>query len=252
MTREDEIVDLLGLPFDVVGKALSNITDGVVYFIGASGKIASGKDTILNEVAGKLGLTELEYIPFGLALKDELNQIFAIIRSSVCEDDAVALCMNKMETSFIHANHVVGLLYDDVISDESLTSYVKISNVRSALQYWGTTVRRGEDDLYWAKISMRDSLTSLAGGGSVFISDLRFKNELWLSTICGITSLRLNVSRGVQLERSKFRDGIILTEAMLEHPSETELDDSEFKITVDTDLLSPSEIADRVIDGLCA
>jgi hypothetical protein len=124
-----------------------------------------------------------------------------------------------------HAAFVVGLVWTQVRADETLTGYGRTTEIRTALQYWGTEVRRAQDELYWVKKAIAGATKASAAGKSVVFTDLRYPNEEEACRKAGFFTVRLDISSETQAQRLWDRDGITPDPATMAHPSENALDD---------------------------
>ena len=80
---------------------------------------------------------------------------------------------------------------------------------------------------------------------------MRFPNEADAVQDVYGKVIRLNVSPEVQELRIKQRDGLIVSDDARNHPSETALDEyNSFNMSVNTDLFTPAEIVDQIVNSL--
>ena len=104
----------------------------------------------------------------------------------------------------------------------NFTSRDRTPNVRKMLQFWGTDVRRKQDDNYWVNIVKRQIQDNLNNNVYSFITDARFVNELEMLNSVGATTVLLKAPLEVRLKRLYDRDKITVSEEALNHPSETD------------------------------
>lgn len=233
---------------DVVDVALANLAADRCTFLVVSGKLASGKDTVAPAILDRLGYTETTHLYYALPLKEELNAIMGDIRAwfftvrpaSMTQRrrrDLAHILAAKHDMSVEHAEFFVGRLLDQVRMTHSLHSRSRTEVVRQALQRLGTDVRRSQDPEYWVKLALKPAVETLAQGRSVFFTDARFPNEVEHASLLGARTCRLDISRAVQADRLRGRDGIAVpSEETLTHLSETSLDDyAGFDIRVSND-----------------
>lgn len=252
MLNSKEISLTYNVDENVVEKALNNLANGEVSFVGLSGKIASGKDTIAQLVFGSDD-NNVFYSHFAKALKLELQQIFDIVRQAETFFLAFDQIKGKMLVDDVSAMRMCDLLFDEVRENPELTAYIKTPNVRLALQYWGTDVRRKQDDNYWVKKTFEiDSIfEKLAEKKNVVLIDARFVNEMDSIVDCSGKAIRLDVSPEEQSRRVAKRDNVDFTEEARNHFSETALDDYEkFNIRILTDNKEPENIAKFIKERL--
>lgn len=241
---------LLSYAFDtdehIINKAMSNVSSRKNFFIGFSGKIASGKDTIAQKVIEDLNIDYVQEF-FAKPLKNELNSLLSIINYAYTQDEAIEKIVSSQNISLDEAEHIVELLFDEIKKNPHLTAYDKTVQLRKAIQYWGTDVRRKYDDKYWIKKTMKSVFENLAEGQNVITTDARFINEADALFISQAFLIRLDVSPEVQKQRIMSRDNITITPENLLHPSETELDNyQKFHMRINTDDKTPSYISTMI------
>ena len=236
----------IGAPEALVAKARANITSGAAAFLVVSGWMGSGKDTIAPETLAKLGYTDSEHLYYALPLKAELDAIIADIRSWFFtggfpsmthrrREELAALLAQTHRMPVEHAMFFVGRLLDQVRMNRLVHARTRTPVIREALQKLGTDVRRAQDADYWVKQALIPAVEALAAGRSVYFTDARFPNEVANAAALGAFSVRLDISREVQLARLMARDHIAApSPEQLFHDSETSLDAyPDFDVRVD-------------------
>lgn len=245
-----EAVHEYNISLEVATRALDNIASMRAPFVAISGKIGSGKDTVAPLVVNALGHSDAVHEFFARPLKEEVNQVIDFIRKASNLDEAITLVHEHLQpVNFIPA---VEALYDDVKTGVVQSAYDRTPSTRKALQLWGTEVRRTQDEDYWVRKAMKSSLELIASGQSIYVTDARFPNEVAAIETVGAHVVRLVVSPEEQARRIWARDGHAPSEEAINHASETALDDYEFEITIDTDALSASEVANEAIKAILA
>ncbi len=107
------------------------------------------------------------------------------------------------------------------------------------LQFWGTNFRRASDDNYWVNIIQKQIESFNGKYRKIYIPDVRFKNELTFIKDSGgiyIEVMRIHSDGERWLDDSRDPN----------HPSEIDLDNAEFDISVlahDGDLESLNDFA---------
>lgn len=247
-----KIAEFYQISEDIVKIALNNLATGKAYLLAVSGKIGAGKDTIgplLMDAFGVMDNSVHDF--FARHLKSEVQKVIEIIRASNSYDQCIADMQREMNITKYMATYIAITLYDHVIENSELTSYSRTLQIRTATQYWGTEVRRAQDDDYWVKPSIRDSIKSLADGTSVYLTDGRFANEMNAVYDLGGTTVRLNLSEEEQSRRIRIRDNVEVTEKARSHPSELALDNyTKFNSVVFTDNLTPDEVVIEIMKEL--
>lgn len=237
------------IPESTVKNALQNLSDKVCYLVSVSGKIGAGKDTIAPIIIDILGQTDNSVHEFfAKPLKEEVNEVIDIIKSTSNVGDAIAKTIIDMSVTEQMAVDTVNFIYEDVRSNPEVNTYNRTLGIRSALQYWGTEVRRTQDPQYWVKKAIGSTLELLAAGKSVYVTDARFENEIDAIVKIGGVTVRLNMSDKEQERRILARDGVEVTNAARNHPSETALDSyKNFDISVFTDMMTVEETIDVIM-----
>lgn len=251
MLSRYELADLYSIDTIMAAQAIENLLQGRVVLLAVSGKFGSGKDTSAPKLMEELGAAVTQHEFFARPLKDEVQQVIDILAASETLQEGVLKLSATMGAKVNLMDVVAGYLYAGVQAGEITSSYQRTPEVRSALQFWGTEVRRAQDEDYWVKRAMQSTLALLAAGVSVFVTDARFINEIEAILSVDGYAVRLDISREVQKERIKLRDGIIPTEEALNHKSETELDNFEhFSARVNTDELDKAQVVQEVLRQL--
>lgn len=255
----------IGLNIETVQQAIENLTTGQSVFIGVSGKIGSGKDTVapilMKILTNNVQQVEIVQEYFAKPLKMEVQQVIDIIREEIARNEevewaypiAVKNVSIAMGIDEQDAEYVVETLFHDIADDEeeNIHSYNKVHSVRTVLQYWGTEVRRKQDDNYWVNKAIKAVYEHIANGRSVYVSDVRFPNEAdAIKEFLG-NVIRLDVSDEEQSRRILARDNVEVTEMARQHSSEVALDSYEkFNARILTDGFSPAEVAEKLANEL--
>lgn len=236
-------------------QAVKNLEEGKVKVLAVSGKKGSGKDTFTAELGKHLGTPFIMHA-FAYELKAQAQQMFNIIgilhKKSATEDMIVNDLIQHYQLwsiPFITKNmHLfVQGITEDLDNGIRPDSYQRSPGVWRGLQLLGTDIRRQQDNDYWVKKTIAFIVKKLAEGTSVFVSDVRFLNEIKAMEDLGAPTIRMEVTPEVQRERLIGRDGTPPTQEALTHPSEVSLDDYVFDIVVDNNgSLSISENVLRV------
>lgn len=217
-------------------------------FLVVSGKMGAGKDTIAPLVLERLGYTDTKHLAFADPLKNEVNLVIQIIQESDTPREAIDLVNEKLNTT--KAFDIVVTLYGDVKNGVVTSGYDKTTTTRLALQYWGTEVRRSQDENYWVKRTIAECNSVMNKNTSVYITDARFPNEVDATVMNGAVHVRLIINEEEQRKRILKRDGIEISPDSLVHTSETALDDYEAALKVDTSGVSVDEVVNTIVDYL--
>lgn len=232
MEKEHGATTLVAGPSDA--EVLAKISSGQVWGLAVSGKLASGKDTI-----AALALQRLveggpcEQQSWAMPLKNEMDQILAVMRNADSKKDALGLIVEQ-NVSRLHAQMLMTELWEEARNGAHARS--RTPKIRWALQYLGTDIRREQHPDYWVTRAIEMAKTSIFGGSSVFFTDCRFPNEVEAARKIGLYTVRLEVSEEVQRQRLRNRDGLRLDPVSSVHPSETALDGyNGFDVVVNND-----------------
>ena len=201
-----------------------------------AGKMGYGKDYVGNLI--KDSFSNVEKISFADALKEEVEYIINLIRNnSSLEHIAYEMNVSKDE---IKPLYIAMIAFKDI---NELTVKKKNSTIRFMLQYWGTDVRRKNNENYWVQKTVDKILEINKLGNVALITDGRFPNELkGVSELNGIT-IQLDISREKQIENLLNRDGILPNKEAFNHPSETSyLEYKDFDLILTEDILSDKDL----------
>lgn len=250
MTKQEETFEALchdlGESDDVSRRALEQLREGRISLLAVNGWIASGKDTVAPEALRIAGREGAAHLSFAGAVRDELDEIVSVLQRSADPDAAAAEVARSQQVPLVQAGVVTGLLWVEARDENPITSRSRTRSTRAAMQYWGTTVRRGEDPDYWVKIALSKAVGHVAEGRSVYFTDVRFENEaLWLRR-AGFLLVRLAISRATQAERLHARDGLAPSPSVLLHESETALEGLDVFDAVISNEGAAREAAERI------
>lgn len=248
-----QLVKQFQIDTDAVNKATFNLENKLCYFIAVSGKIGSGKDTVAPKIIEALGIEKVNSVQeyFAKPLKKEISTVVDLIRSSNTQNEAVEKTILSMSIKREKAIDTVSYIYQAAKNDALLNAYSRTPEMRKALQYWGTEVRREQDENYWVKKALKSVYELLSEGKSVYITDARFPNEIINSSCAHAKTIRLDVSYEEQERRIQGRDGIKVSEEARNHPSETSLDNyNEFDVRVLTDNRTPDEVVQYILSKI--
>lgn len=226
-----------GISGELAEAAASHLLSGDLVLLGLNGKLASGKDSVAPAVMEALGVSDARHLYYALALKDEVDEVITSIRLAETPAEAVAAVAGTQNVPTAVGLRVVSELWSPTRAGERLlTSRDRTVEMRSVLQYWGTEVRRSQDPEYWVRKALVPAVEAMAGGHSVFFTDVRFVNEVVGAQRLGFCVARLNVSAATQRARLRARDGLEPSASALGHVSETALDAyTGFDLIIDND-----------------
>lgn len=256
--NQEQLIEMLSKKYELdiskVTQALQKIASDEVILLAVSGKLGSGKDTVAPLVLDKIGKLNRINESFARPLKEEATQVIKIVASAKTPEAAAEQVAEELTTDYQHAFVVVNFVWTDVKSGLVTDSKVRVDSTRRLLQYWGTEVRRAQDDNYWVKRALISVFENLSEGRSVFLTDARFPNEIDAVQMSTGKTVRLVVSDEEQARRIFGRDGIEISELAKKHISETSLNtyeqDSQFDVIVDTDTIKAEAVATLVAQSI--
>ena len=213
----------LGVSEPLARAAADELAKKKPYLLAATGKLLAGKDTITPGVLARLGATNVYHLSFATALKDELDQVFDAIRSSSSLDEAKDAII-ALGVSPDKAMRMLEIGYEKARANLNLNSRSRTDWIRTALQVWGTDVRRETDKDYWVKRTVERAAEALAQGRNIMVTDVRFPNEVIACQAIGFTVVRLEISPEEQARRLWERDNLVPNPESQRAESETALD----------------------------
>ena len=176
-------------------------------------------------------------VSFAGALKEEVYSLYDKMRIQsnldYSMDDWGEILMNEYGINKEQAATTVSLVFaipKDLKKEDFLINQSKPKGYREILQYWGTQVRRKQNDSYWiGKLGQRIEDLDLKYKKEkellIFVvSDARFINELnYCADVLQAYMMYLDVPDDVRMKRLKKRDGFEPKKNVKNHVSETEL-----------------------------
>lgn len=194
--------------------------------IAISGKMASGKTTLTSVLTSEYGYRQVVFAGGIKQLAAAVSQsrpnrydnIYNIIKE-VCLNDA-----DKAEDCFhVLTNEIMpGFMGHDLT--------VKDDKSRLFYQTLGQRFKEIDYDIW-----IKHALASINPGEKIVADDMRFKNEMQYLKEKGFTTVRLEISPLLQLERMAKMYGRIDPIRLMDI-SEVDLDDSKFDYVIDASL----------------
>jgi hypothetical protein len=244
--------------------SVSNI-EGVckAYLVGISGKMGSGKDTVASLLAERFSQSGGRVVirSFADSLKEEVARLVADALMSQSEQgfcDSVTSWSGMSSTQtqeLLKVLHpLIASLLEQRVEPNEVTAELLYRNpadkplVREVLKFWGNDVRRAQNPDYWVDTAAVYVEEQRDMGVSCVIPDVRRQNEAgFIKDACGLL-VRLNVSKEEQRRRLLGRDNKLSDRSAFTHITETDLDDYDrFDLILDTDSMSPEEVADAIM-----
>lgn len=203
-----------------------------------SGKMGSGKDTVGDIISDELNSKDYKLIntSFGYLIRKELTDVVKGYQETTnMYDYAVEVNAEKQDLDLV--SHLL----------KDCTAYDRTDEARTALQVWGTEVRRKQKNNYWINQMVKFIVEAVNKGHSVNVTDARFPNEVELVEDLLGKVIRLDVPAKERLKRIQKRDQIKVTYENFNHVSEFALDKYEFERIFDG-MKKPQEIADEALE----
>ena len=221
-----------GIDDETAQAASENYENNLVTWLGASAHMGSGKDTVMNSVIEKLDIPALQ-LSIANAIKDESDQVLAIVRDSDSKGEAASGIRNRFNINENVADKIVGNVFDIAHEDPEMTARSRYPEIRTLLQSWGAE-RRYENENIWLEKILPLAYSAMANGRSVYVTDARFVTDVSVLSSLGMWSIRLEVSPETQEQRITSRDGHKIDAEALTHISETALDGyQDFDLVID-------------------
>lgn len=256
--RSFDTIRKLGYPDEgAAANAAASIARGDVVLLGVTGRLASGKDTVAPEVFRHLGIDPrppaVNHHYYARALKEEVNDLILLpLRYAPSVEEGAQAVAQLTQAPHARAFEIAQKIMPALEKDPDLHARRRTPEIRWLLQLWGTDVRRNQDVDYWVKASLPAIVEHAARPSHVFITDIRFPNEVQVAQKLGFFVARLEVSDKMQWARMSARDKHITRkdfDAMNRHQSERALDGYEgFDCVVSNDgdvEVTAEEIAHR-------
>ena len=213
----------------------------ITKIISFSGGMAAGKDTfgaVYKELCEKENI-KVKHLSFANALKNEVDELIRRVRNN----ESVAEISHSMGVSCIHINKLKNVILEEDYIHPNFTARDRTPATRFLLQYWGTEVRRSQNDNYWVDIVKEQIKENLKNNVNTYSTDARFINELKMLTSIGATTVLLDAPLEVRLKRLYDRDHITVTEEQLKHPSETQcIEYKDYTFVIDTTKQTPADL----------
>jgi hypothetical protein len=228
-----EVGSRLGLDSDVI-KAACAVADGTpLDLLTTSGWLASGKDAVADGYFDTRAAQPVTYAKSSLVrpLKVELTEVFPIVGSSTSAEHATERVVEHCDCSADEARELVDIILGghqigEVAAQLSVQDgWDRTPEIRRALQFWGTDVRRAHDGNYWIDKALALIIERIAANEVLYFCDCRFPEEVVGLQSLGFVVVRLDVTRETQRQRLLDRDGLEPDPAAMSHSSETALDD---------------------------
>lgn len=244
----NEAAAFVGVDARTASLAFENIESGKIILLAISGKLASGKDTIAEATIRALGQHNAVHYYYSDAMKNEVDQAIAIIAETPQGQDPATRLVEEQDIPLQLARRISDLIQSELAVNSKVHARIRTKNMRDVLQLWGTEIRRTQDPNYWVKKTLRGAINTAASGRSVFITDVRFPNEVDFARALGFFIVRIEISPETQAFRLATRDSLPPTPEALAHSSEHALDQYDgFDAIIDN-----NGTIEATVDLLCA
>lgn len=246
LSDREEFATTVGLPLTTLDAAAENVTSGKAGIFVVAGKMCAGKDTVAPLIVDRMGWEDAARVAYSTAVREEADALLVAARTTPgLVSDVIA--DRWPEVPATHYGTLARLLTVLAADPNVVDAGSRTPEMRELLQYWALEVRRVQDPDYWIVQATRTMVSLLADGTSVYVTDARFPNDVWAAQDVGAIAVRLDVGPEQQAARLIARDGHAHGLAHTRHGTETALDGfADYDIIVNTDELSPEQVADRV------
>jgi|LauGreSuBDMM15SN_2_FD.fasta_scaffold14839_4 dephospho-CoA kinase len=243
-----ETAAIVGLDPLTAAKARERLEAGEIVLLGLSGKLASGKDSVAEATISALGHPDATHHYYADAMKNEVDQAIAIIVQTPQGDDPSIRVADEQGVPLDQARKVTDWLVKELAENPRVHARSRTKGIRDVLQFWGTEIRRAQDPDYWVKKTLRGAIGAAASGRSVYITDVRFPNEVGYARALGFFVGRIEITPETQATRLAARDALPPTPETLAHASERALDDYDgFDAIIDN-----NGSLDQTVEALCS
>jgi hypothetical protein len=221
--------EMIGVDERTARRALDAMLDGVAVGVVISGKLASGKDTVAEQLSARLE-TDFCLEPAVIhqtsgPIRGEYRQIIDIVAANAHIDPAAGEIASSMGVPYAAALHMAEKLHPVTRDPEDLPDPDERTDLnRYLLIYHADHGRRAVEPEYWTRQFFIAMYRTLAEGRPALLTGCRYPNEIGPAQALGLTTVRLAVSRAVQEHRLWGRDGLEPDPTLLDNPNELALD----------------------------
>lgn len=207
-----------------LSEALNRLKNKKSLLFTMSGKMGAGKDTVGNLISKELISKGYRLIntSFGYLIRSEITNIVNGYRKAN-DKEKYAIEINANKKDLDKLSYYL----------QDCTAFDRTDETRAALQFWGTEIRRKQQDNYWINKMSEFIVNSVNSGLSVNVTDARFPNEVDLIKDLAGKTIRLDVPEEIRIKRIEKRDSIKVSPESLNHISETALDNYNFERVFD-------------------
>lgn len=215
-----------------------------------SGKMGSGKDTLAKKLERAFNDNNrtVHIIAYADALRDELDKIVKLIKQFK-QPDKIARALSVSEDE---VKKVIAIFDTDYqFSEVNYSMKNRPTRYRELLQYWGTEVRRKQNDNYWVdKVKDKIHKRLLYTDDIFIVTDARFVNEIAALKEFNPVSVRLEVPKNILEKRLMKRDNY-LNKKTENHSSECSLDNyKKFTYVFDRDAQYPEKVFNSIVNSI--
>lgn len=175
----------------------------IIAFCGA---MCSEKDTLCDELSKKLPNTTK--LAFADSLKDELDEIIINIKKFYDTNNSLYFyeLIKEKNLKLIEVSNLCVIFEPLLKLSINFNSRSRYQEVRKALQYLGTDIRRKQNPNYWVN-KMKQKLEQNKDK-TILISDARFLNEIEMLEELDAIIICLDIDEKTRKARLKKRDGL--------------------------------------------
>lgn len=214
-----------------------------------NGKMRSGKSTVAERLRDEHGF---HIISIGNTIKKVANYLIEDQGElqHYLQEVLKAESTEKFDAVFAQFIDLYKKDYSDaVFQKEANGLYVKNESYRKLTQMVATYFRTLYSEDIWMRFIAVDAMDLADKGEKVVCDDLRLKSEKRILEMFGFVIVRLDISKEEQQNRS-LQLGEKISDELLHHPTEIDLDDAYFDFRLVVDGLTIDQVYEQVVGYL--
>lgn len=217
--------------------------------VALNGKMRSGKSTVAEKLKKEKGF---HIVSIGSTIKKVAN--YLIEQPAALKDYLKEVLKGEGDAKFEEVFEAFITQYqqqftDAVFEKDGTGLYVKNESYRKLTQMVATYFRNVYSEDIWMRFIAVDAIDLADKGEKVVCDDLRLKSEKRILEMFGFIVIRFDISKEEQRARSA-RLGENISDELLNHPTEVDLDEAYFDYRFNVDNLSIDEMYQKVVDYL--
>ena len=214
-----------------------------------NGKMRSGKSTIAEKLRDEKGF---QIISIGNTIKKVANYLIEDQRALKQYLKEALKGEGEKEFETIYQSFLSSYLQefsDAVWQKDEKGIYAKNESYRKLTQMVATYFRNVYSEDIWMRFIATDAMDLADKGHKVVCDDLRLKSEKRILEMFGFMVIRLDISPEEQQRRSLLL-GEDISDALLHHKTEVDLDDAYFDYRLEVDGLNSEDVYQKIVNYL--